>query len=99
MLRVCSDEIDGNLEAVFVADVVIAPVVVGVDVPDLEDVVVFVALLVPVDVFELELEPENETDLLEVLDSLPDSVSVTELVRIAECVLERVGLLMTDKSG
>jgi hypothetical protein len=99
MLLVCSDEIDGNIECVFVADVVIAPLIVGVDVPDLEDMVVFVTLLVPVDVFELELDPENETDLLEVLESLPDSVSLTELVKIIEYVLERVDLLMTDKSG
>lgn len=56
-------------------------------------------ILLVVDVFELEVEPENEIDLLEVLDSLPDSVSIADLVRVTEYVAEYVGLLIADEAG
>lgn len=96
ILFVLTDEIDGDTEAVIVFDVDIEPLLVDIDVPDFEFVVVFVAVFEPVDVFELDMDPEKEDDPLELLDDLLDNVPLGELVKTVETVEVPVNLLNTD---
>ena len=99
ILFVLTDEIDGEVEAVIVFDVDIEPLLVDIDVPDFEFVVVFVAVFEPVDVFELEIDPENEDDPLELLDDLLDNVPLGVLVNPGEYVPYAVNVFINDKWG
>jgi len=71
-------------------------VIVENDVGDFEFVVVLVAVLLPVDVFDLKLELVNDGDPLELLDTLLESVPLTEPVKMADFVEVPVNLLNTD---
>ena len=89
-------EKDDVVEPVFVFDVDTDAVIVENDVGDFEFVVVLVAVLLPVDVFDLKLELVNDGDPLELLDTLLESVPLTEPVKMADVVEVPVNLLNTD---
>ena len=97
ILFVLTAETDDDTEAVVVLDVVIDPLLVDIDVPVLEFVLVFVAVFDLVDVFELEIDPEKEDDPLEVLDDLLDNVPLEELVKSGEYVSYVVNVFINDK--
>lgn len=97
ILFVLTAETDDDTEAVVVLDVVIDPLLVDIDVPVLEFVLVFVAVFDLVDVFELEIDPEKEDDPLEVLDDLPDNVPLEEVVQSGEYVSYVVNVFINDK--
>lgn len=99
ILLVIIDEIDGVIEAVPLLDVEVDALIVEVDVGDFEFVVVFVAVLLLVDVFDTKLEAENDGDPLELLDTLLDSVPLAERDKAGDSVEVSVNLLKIDKSG
>lgn len=93
------DEVECDPETELVFEFEVDLLMVGVDVIDFEFVVVFVAVLERVDVLELEIDPENEDDPLEVFEACPDIVSLDERVKHDDCVLDFVDILINVNSG